>query len=309
VQVLKDFIDQLNVGEPLAFNQLIIKPIFAKSDFTLPYLTLEEALERKVLEITERSEAGSVPELLVKNVGDRDVIVLEGEEIRGAKQNRIANATMIIPAKSEIVMPVSCVEQGRWRYVSPNFSSGKSVLYPSLRQTSHSAVTQNLRACASYSSDQSSIWSDIRAKAERMFVRTETQAMSDVMDSSIPEATETAMVEDIPYQPKQIGFLAFIDGGFAGGDIFGSPELCQKQMRKLMRGYYLDSLDSGVKFPALDAQTILSEISETEQEQFAGVGKGSEMRFETNRIQGAWKLADDGVAHLTVFPKDASNRK
>jgi hypothetical protein len=306
VQVLKNFIDRLNVGEPLAFDKLIIKPIFVKSDFTLPYLTLEEALEIGALEITERSETGSVPELLVKNSADRDVIVLEGEEIRGAKQNRIANATMIIPAKSEIVMPVSCVEQGRWRYTSRNFSSGKSVLYPSLRQTSHSSVTKNLRANASYYSDQSSIWSDIRGKAERLFVRTETQAMSEVMDSSIPQETESAMIEDIPYQPKQIGFLAFIDGGFAGGDVFGSPELCQKQMRKLMRGYYLDSLDRGVKFPALDAQTILNQISETEQEQFAAIGKGAEMRFETATIQGAWKLADEGVAHLTVFPKPGS---
>ena len=39
--------------------------------------------------ITEVDEGGSVPELLAKNSGIVEVIILEGEEVRGAKQNRI----------------------------------------------------------------------------------------------------------------------------------------------------------------------------------------------------------------------------
>ncbi|MEO6391588.1 MAG: DUF6569 family protein [Pyrinomonadaceae bacterium] len=306
MEILKKFIGTLNIGEPLTFNHLVIKPILAKSDFKLPYLTLEEAFERNFLVITEKNETGSVPELLVKNTGDLDVIILEGEEIRGAKQNRIANSTMIIPAHSEVVMPVSCVEQGRWRYVSRNFTSGKTVLYPSARQQSHSSVTSNLRANASYNSNQSGIWSNISMKSARMAVHSETRAMSDIADTSITPETEAAMIGELEYQPNQIGFLAFINGGFAGGDVFGSPELCEKQMRKMMRGYYLDALDPEVKFPHLEANAILTEITETPQEQFEAVGKGTEMRFETERIQGAWKLADEGVAHLTVFPKSRS---
>ena len=124
MKVLDKFINDLKVGEALNFNQLIIKPIFVSTDYKLPFLTLEEALQSEVLEITEVDESGSVPELLVKNKGALDVIVLEGEELRGAKQNRIVNTTIIIPAGSEILLPVSCVEQGRWRHNSARFSSG-----------------------------------------------------------------------------------------------------------------------------------------------------------------------------------------
>ena len=40
------------------------------------------------LEVTEVSEGGSVPNLFVKNRADRDVIIVDGEMLVGAKQNR-----------------------------------------------------------------------------------------------------------------------------------------------------------------------------------------------------------------------------
>ncbi len=304
MQILEKFINDLKIGEALSFNRLVIKPIFVQTDYRLPYLTLEEALELNVLEITEKSESGSVPELLVKNTGERDVIVLEGEELRGAKQNRIVNTTIIIPAGSQILLPVSCVERGRWRYVSDRFSSGSSVLYPSLRRRSHDSVTSSLRLHESYDSDQSDIWADISEKSERMAVESSTEAMSDIIEMSITPETETNLLEEIRYQPQQIGFLAFIGEGFAGGDVFGSTELCEKQMRKLMRGYYLDAIDSGVEFPALSAEEILAQIAAARQEQFEAVGKGVEMRFEAESVQGAWNLVGESVSHLTVFPRD-----
>ena len=303
MKVLETFISGLKVGEALNFNQLMIKPIFVQTDYKLPFLTLEEAFQREVLEITEIDEGGSVPELLVKNKGLIDIIVLEGEELRGAKQNRIVNTTIIIPAGGEIPIPVSCVERGRWSYVSDRFSSGGTVLYPSLRQKSHGSVTQSLRQSSIHYSDQGSIWSDISEKSARMSVESETDAMSDILETHITPEAEESLMEEIKYQEKQIGFLAFIGGGFAGGDVFGSTELCEKQMRKMIRGYYMDALDLGVNFPELKADEILVQIVEANHEQFAAIGKGTDMRFEAENIQGAWKLVDQSVSHLTVFPR------
>lgn len=304
MNVLENFIGSLEIGEALTFNQLTIRPVFVSTDFSLPFLTLEEALNQKVIEITEESEGGSVPELLVKNKGNLDVIIIEGEELRGAKQNRIVNATIIVPAGSEILIPVSCVERGRWRYTSKEFASGMNVTSPALRKISHNAVTMNLREERSYESDQSEIWSEISRKSVRMCVASETEAASDILFSRVTPSVEADLSEKIQYQTKQIGFLAFIDGKFAGGDIFGSPMLCEKQMKKLLRGYYLDALDSGVQFPKVEAEEILEQITAAKQESFEAIGKGTEMRFEAGKIQGAWKLVDECVSHLTVFPKD-----
>lgn len=303
MNLLNDFVNELTVGETTSFDRLVIRPILSKTDYKLALLTLEDALERNVLEITEVSEDGSVPELRVTNIGEIDVIVLEGEELRGARQNRIVNATIIIPAHTSMAIPVSCVEQGRWNYVSECFGSGATVLYPSLRSESQQAVTQNLRDRNIHRSDQLGIWSSIREKSSRMCIASETEAMSDILDTSITPDAEKDLFAELKHSETQVGFLAFIGGGFAGGDVFGSSALCKKQLGKLLRGYYLDSLDTGVWFPSIEADDILGQIVSAEQEQFATIGKGVEMRFEAENIHGACKLVDQQLSHLTVFPK------
>jgi hypothetical protein len=62
------------------------------------------------------------------------VLILDGEELVGAKQNRIVNTTILVAAGAEIVIPVSCVEQGRWTYKSDAFSSKHRVMSPSIRK-------------------------------------------------------------------------------------------------------------------------------------------------------------------------------
>src|ERR1700730_11677852 len=69
----------------------------------------------------EVSEAGSVLFLKVVNGADRQLLLLDGEELLGAKQNRILNTTVLVDAHTEVIIPVSCVEQGRWGYRGRQF--------------------------------------------------------------------------------------------------------------------------------------------------------------------------------------------
>ena len=170
MKALNEFIAALHTGEPVEFNRLKILPVFVDEDRKLPFLDLEEALKQGFIEITEISEGGSVPDLEVSNKSHEDVIILDGEELIGAKQNRIVNTTIVVAATSKLRIPVSCVEQRRWRYSSPSFSSSKSMAYASLRRKKYEHVTASLRRDASYDTDQSEIWRDVDAKMERMAV-------------------------------------------------------------------------------------------------------------------------------------------
>jgi hypothetical protein len=303
VQILKDFIGNLYTGDAVTFEQLNIMPLFAKAASKLPYLELEEALKQGLAEIKEVSESGSVSNLEVGNKSDSDIIILDGEELIGAKQNRVVNTTIVVPASSKVMIPVSCVEQGRWRYTSREFSTSDSFLYPSLRQRKLRDVTGSLRTGRGYNSDQSGIWQDISSKSERLHVTSDTMSMSDMFESSVACESDAGLQMEIPHQEKQVGFVAFIRGGFAGGDLFGSGELCRSKLHKLLRSYYLDSLDQGVTFPFITVQQILEQVRGAEHEQFSTVGKGLDLRFETREVQGAWKLVDDFIPHLMVFPK------
>ena len=65
------------------------------------------------MEVTEVSQGGSVPDLRLINKSANKLLAVDGEELIGAKQNRIVNATFLIAANTEIIIPVSGVEQGR----------------------------------------------------------------------------------------------------------------------------------------------------------------------------------------------------
>jgi hypothetical protein len=50
-------------------------------------------------------------------------LLLDGEQLVGAKQNRIPNMIVLVAAQTEVTIPVSCVEQGRWGYQARHRSS------------------------------------------------------------------------------------------------------------------------------------------------------------------------------------------
>jgi hypothetical protein len=62
----------------------------------LDYLTLDEALAGGLVEVTEKDLGGSVPELQVVNKFSQMILILDGEELVGAKQNWIVNTTILI---------------------------------------------------------------------------------------------------------------------------------------------------------------------------------------------------------------------
>lgn len=101
-----------SVGVPLRYKNLSLFPLFAPVPLSVPYDLADEAIGRGTVTVEEVSESGSVPDLSVENLGDVRVLFLEGEELVGAKQNRILNTSLLIAAHTKSKLPVSCVEQG-----------------------------------------------------------------------------------------------------------------------------------------------------------------------------------------------------
>jgi len=306
MKVFSQFMAGLRIGEAVEFSRLKILPVFVDEDRKLPFLDLEEALKKGFIEITEISEGGSVPDLEVSNTSLEDVIILDGEELIGAKQNRIVNTTIVVGATTKVRIPVSCGEQRRWHYTSRSFAPSKSVAYSSLRRLKHEHVTASLRRDHSYNTDQGAVWREVDSKMERMAVHSPSAAMSDMYESTI-DSTDEDLQKSIPHRERQVGFLAFIDGKFAGGELFGSAELCGRKLPKLVRSYYLDSLDQGVQLPAITVEQVLAQMQAAQHEQFEAIGKGTELRFETPSIQGSWKLVEDLIPHVIVFPRESRN--
>ncbi len=132
-KIIETYLGQAKVGRKQSYKNLAVFPLLSPYAVPADYLTLDEALTGGLIEVAEVSESGSVPKLKVINKAAKMVLILDGEELVGAKQNRIVNTTILVAAQSTTVIPVSCVEQGRWSYHSPRFFSEKRMMSPGLR--------------------------------------------------------------------------------------------------------------------------------------------------------------------------------
>src|SRR4051794_12669871 len=102
----------LHVGEPDVAGPLAVYPVFGPEP-SLEYLSFAEAAALGVT-LRELEPHASVNDLIVDNPLDLPVLLYEGEELRGAQQDRTIDVSVLVPARSRLSIPVSCVEAGRW---------------------------------------------------------------------------------------------------------------------------------------------------------------------------------------------------
>ena len=180
--VIKDYLEQLKVGRKQSYKNLSLYQLLSKYASGLEYLLLDEALSQDLMEVAEVSSGGAVPELKVSNKSPEMILILDGEELVGAKQNRIVNTTILVQGKTTVVIPVSCVEHGRWSYDSPRFHSQERMMSSNLRAMKSEQVNYSVRDSGEFRADQGAIWDGIAEKADRMAAPSTTGAMAAIYD-------------------------------------------------------------------------------------------------------------------------------
>ena len=186
MSIVQEVLSAVTIGEPVVHENLAMFPLLGGKPGEPPYHTLREALDAGTVEVTEVSEGGSVPRLALANRGDKPVLVVDGEELVGAKQNRVLNITILAPAGKTTVLPVSCVEQGRWGYRSRTFEDHGRVLFHKARAAKAAHVSECRECRGSSDSDQGEVWSHIADKMATMSVRSASHAMEDIYTSHAP---------------------------------------------------------------------------------------------------------------------------
>ena len=296
-------LEGLVVGDPVRHAGLAVFPLIAESEPRGScYLTLEDALHKEVLVITEAEEAGRVNELTVANRGAEPVLLVDGEELLGAKQNRVFNISMLIPGHATIEVPVSCVERGRWSYKSARFAASRRAQHATGRARRHQAVTQTLRERGSATGNQQEVWLDLDAKAERLQARSDTGAMSEMFERH-SESVER-FVEPLKVGPSQVGAVFAVSGSLVGLELFDSSPTCARILPKVVRGYALDALDFGRESdapPVEDARRFIHRVAAGDWLPFPGVGAGVNLRLETPGLTGSALLEAERVLHLAAF--------
>jgi len=303
--IIAQRLQKTSLGEAQHCRNLTMFPLVDESPREAGYLLLDEALESGVARVTEVSEGGSVPELKFVNDADQPVLLLDGEELIGAKQNRIVNLTILVPAKTTIVIPVSCVEQGRWRSRSATFSTAKRTHYAAGRARKASRVTESLVRSGSRHSDQGEIWHDIDVKFSRMKVSSPTAAAAAIYDEHRHSLED--YLKSFTAVADQTGVLFAINGKAVGCDLFDSCKPLRSMFAGLVQSYALDAIDNfdpqGEAKPAAAAvaTTLLADCAAAKISSFPALGAGCDLRLQGERVTGGALAVEDRVIHLCAF--------
>jgi hypothetical protein len=266
------------IGEPVTSEKLSVFPLFLDSPKPVRYRLADDALADSTVVVEEVSDGGSVPQLAVENRNDTLVLFLEGQELRGAKQNRVLNTSVLIAAQTKTVLPVSCVEEGRWRTISKKFIGSDYYASFKLRALLKASVTRSAVAGEGHKSDQGAVWDEVHRQMKALRVKSATQAMADTYEAHKPHLDKVRT--EVPYVAGAAGLALVVGGKVVSLDLFDTPETCQKIWPRLVGGVALDILEETETKPitVAEVQAALDGLRAMKWQPVPPAGAGEEHR-------------------------------
>ena len=295
-------------GEPVTHRGITVVPLFPASEPVAEYITLAEGIALG-LSVTEVDEHGEVGELLVANPTAHRVLMYDGEELEGAKQNRILNVSVLVEARSTLAVPVSCVEAGRWGYDGDGdhqrvFSAISRTSSPRVRR----AKEEHLRSAPlARGIAQSAVWSAVDDTHTERGSSSPTAAYSDAVRHVQPDLDD--LVGQFPLRPGQCGVLLGYAGAVVCMDAVSRAEVYEGLHQALLAGYVMDALSfvDGKGIGKSEADDFLSAVSAVEAIRRPSAGLGDDLRLSAQMATGSGLEFNGEVIQMTAYPTDSDD--
>jgi hypothetical protein len=290
-------VPSVRVGSPVTHDRLTVFPLYLDAPAAPRYRLSEEALADGSAVVEEVTEGGSVPNLAVDNRGEQFVLFVEGQELRGAKQNRVLNASVLIAAKTRTVLPVSCVEQGRWRYISKQFASSDYYSSSKLRKVLKKSVNESTISGGTHTSDQGAVWGEVSRQMTSLGSTSATMAMADTVSHYKPHIDRH--VAEVPYAEGAAGLVVAVGGKIVSVDLFDTSETCQKVWPRFISGMALDAMEEkeSAAVSADEVNAALASFQSEPWQQVAAAGAGEEHRSDTAKWHASLLSLDGTLVH------------
>ncbi len=295
---VKNYLSQCDLKKPVIHRNLTIIPVIGPKT-SLSVLTLDEALESKLLTIKEVSQQGTVNTLAVYNESKSHVFIMAGEILAGAKQDRVLKEDALIPPNSgKVLVNAYCVEQGRWAHKSDKFYSENKAANISVRQSARDMGTQG------------AVWGKVAETNRAVAADAPTQSLSSSFESEKVQKEKKEYSRhfiDIPGQyPGANGVIVLVNGKVLVADMFSSDDIFKKLWPKLYESYILEAISrqkSSVDSDFVKSQDFIAEIIETQIKYHDGAGTGRNFDFRNNRVLGSGIILRNNMIHMEAFPR------
>ncbi len=297
----------LTIGNPVGHRELTAFPLIGVPRAKIEYVIFDDALEAGDVIVEEVSESGSVPELRLINFSDDVILIVDGTELKGAKQNRVVNASLLIPPKSSTRIPVSCVEEGRWRYTTKKFEKSEYSAAYSIRMKIAMSQKESLRDRRGYAADQSAVWDEVRKISHRAKAHSPTFALRDVYEKK--QTTLSSYLKKVKLSGKENGMAFFVGSRFIGLDIFDRPDTFSRSFEKILTAAAIEAIGSETEKPesaeglSSSLKAVLEDITDAPFEKYQLIGLGEDYRFEGKVSFGKGLYFEGDLIHFSAFGK------
>jgi hypothetical protein len=289
------------LGEPQVAGALAVFPVLGQEPRT-SYRTLAQALALGAF-VKEVSEDGSVGHVLLGNRTDEPILIYEGEEIEGARQNRSFEAHVLVPAGVELTLSVSCVERGRWdeHQRDAHFMSAPHTPDPELRRIKRTYANRAASRGKSPRADQGQVWNEVSTRLTEHGVPSPSAALSDVFRSKGPALDE--LRSEIRHRRDQLGVVVEISGHPVALDLTSRAEVFADLVPRLAAGYALQALHAPKKAPnGRAAYGFLTAALEAPRRWLPTRGMGDGFAISQPGIEGAGLAVGPELIALSAFP-------
>jgi hypothetical protein len=299
VPELGRYLDRVQIAEPVVFRDLAVYPVLLSggADLRGSWLTMDQAISRGILVVSEKGAGGSVPVVVVENRSRSEhIFIMGGEVISGGKQTRTVRNDLILAPGQRIDLDVFCVEAHRWSG-EKSFGSAKLLVPQSIQQELRRGATQ------------AGVWAEVARNNAALKAENATGSLETAINSR-PVQDRLAEVRGgiVPRIPEgTVGFV-FVHGARAlGAEFFGNDEMARSLLPKLLDSYTVDYVilkggESGI-LPRPDNRVAIEfyeRVCRAGSDRSVTPGSGAGIRTRSGGLLGDGVSLSSSLVHYGV---------
>lgn len=295
-------ITQAEIGAPTTYGNKTLFPIYTTTEGIEDVVIADETL------VVSELESASVPQLQVHNPGTKPMLIPAGTLLEGGRQTRTVNVSIVVPAGATLVIPVSCVESGRWSG-GRRFSKSSYITNRKVRSATMRGVKENMDRGLGRSSDQGKVWDSI---SEELLSRGRFSNSSSYMamqgsfevDEKLEETTREILTKGT--SERQTGIAVAQDGKVVGIEVFAREADLKASFEGIIRSIMLDG-DFNPEQDAVipteeDVTKFLTHFADSQATTSQGVGVGTEYHISDESVVGHALVDEAGnVLHAVAL--------
>ena len=290
-----------SVGTPITRLNVSFFPIYLKSN-GLPEISTGPDAGLLVDELPQ----ASVPTLLAHNPTDRPILVVEGEHFHGGKQNRTVNVDVLMPARTKLELPVSCLERGRWGSKKA-YRQGQAFANRQVRKTVVQHVNHSVRHAGTRRGHQGQVWSAVEEQLNANRVHSTTDSAAAVEDAYERKRGWSATAQELRNRgplPGQCGIAVTHGEWVVAVDVFGAPNLLTAHWNALIRSYLMEEPRVQDAPSAEKVLWFIRRFAERKPNEIPGVALGTERRVSDNVLVGQALTLEGQAVHASFFSQN-----